>query len=528
MSGFPGKDRGKQRHLTIGRVHNRENALFSVKNSSEKDGSLQKGSNLIYSNLSLPGMSGGAVLDRQGRLLGINTGAENEQIITQDGESAEINFGYALGIPISTVIGVAQRQLPTAQLQLTTTPASKLNQGEESEIYKIVLSTLTKPNQTASAKEWLDYANLSLRETNLPESITSFETAIKLLDRNSEILNRREKLSIAYYGLGVTWLLNSRISDRKKQDLEASVSAFKRARDVDPDFSPLWRMLGKSLEQLGQNEEALTAYNEAISRNKNDVVLYVEKGDILSKIKSYPDAINSYTEAIKLKPNHSWAYNNRGLVYLDQKQSDLAMADFNQAIQSNPQSAHAYRNRGLVYLDKKQSNLAIADFNQAIQIDPQSAMAYFNRGNIYMGINKPSEAIADFNRVIQLDPQLAVAYFNRGFVYSKQKQYDLAIADFNRAIQLNPQLARVYFNRGNIYMKINKSSETIADFNRAIQLNPQYADAYFNRAIVYGRQQQYYQAKSDLEKAADLFRAQNNTTGYQQAMTLLEKSKNAP
>jgi S1-C subfamily serine protease len=75
VSGFPGQDPKRRRKLSIGTIRDREHVDFEVKDKV----SLSKGNNLVYTNLSLPGMSGGAVLDRQGRLMGINTGAENER-----------------------------------------------------------------------------------------------------------------------------------------------------------------------------------------------------------------------------------------------------------------------------------------------------------------------------------------------------------------------------------------------------------------------------------------------------------------
>jgi S1-C subfamily serine protease len=90
LSGFPGQDDNKKRLLTIGKVWRKEATEFAVTyRNKDKDkgielGSLKNGNSLIYTNLSLPGMSGGGVLDRQGRLIGINTGAENERLLLND------------------------------------------------------------------------------------------------------------------------------------------------------------------------------------------------------------------------------------------------------------------------------------------------------------------------------------------------------------------------------------------------------------------------------------------------------------
>jgi tetratricopeptide (TPR) repeat protein/S1-C subfamily serine protease len=500
ISGFPAKDRSQQRHLSVGKVQDRINTEFLAKERGQVSGSLSRGNNLIYSNLSLPGMSGGAVLDRQGRLVGINTGAENEYLIAT-GE--QINFGLALGIPIATVIGVAsQGQLPTARLQLTNTPTPKLTTSESKEIGRIQLSALSKPSQASTAKDWLDYANLLWRSGENPEAVVAFETAIKLLESNTDISERKEQLTIAYYGLGLAWQSNRQGSTERNS--QPAIAAFERATKVDPGFYQSWRFLGFSLNELKRYPEALTAYQRAIEIKKDDFVLHKEQGDVLRELKRYPEAVSAYTKAVTLQPNHPWVYLNRGNAYSDQKQYSQAITDYTQAIKIDPQHAEAYYNWGVIYFRQEQYSQAIAKYNQAIKIDPQHAGAYNNRGAIYAIQKQYPQAIADLNYVIKLDPQYANAYNNRGLVYFRQKQYPQAISDYNQAIKIAPQDAQPYNNRGNVYAAQKQYSQAIADYTQAIKLDPQLAEPYSNRGSAYFRQQQYSQAIADHNQAIKL------------------------
>ncbi|MHC5829913.1 MAG: trypsin-like peptidase domain-containing protein, partial [Nostoc sp.] len=76
--------------------------------------SLTGGYELVYTSITYGGMSGGPVLDSQGRVIGIHALAEGEQVSdekTGDTESrgSDIQLGYSLGIPISTFLGIATR-----------------------------------------------------------------------------------------------------------------------------------------------------------------------------------------------------------------------------------------------------------------------------------------------------------------------------------------------------------------------------------------------------------------------------------
>ncbi|MFM6202266.1 MAG: tetratricopeptide repeat protein, partial [Dolichospermum sp.] len=62
----------------------------------------------------------------------------------------------------------------------------------------------------------------------------------------------------------------------------------------------------------------------------------------------------------------------------------------------------------------------------------------------------------------------------------------------------------------------------ISDYNQAIQINPNYAQAYGNRGLAKSALGDKQGAIEDLQKAAQLFKAQNKTADYERAMNLLK------
>ncbi|MEQ8994892.1 MAG: trypsin-like peptidase domain-containing protein [Coleofasciculus sp. B1-GNL1-01] len=63
--------------------------------------SLENGYDLVYTNITRSGMSGGPIWDAQGRVIGIHGQAEGEQIINPDGNTIPVKSGFNLGIPIN-------------------------------------------------------------------------------------------------------------------------------------------------------------------------------------------------------------------------------------------------------------------------------------------------------------------------------------------------------------------------------------------------------------------------------------------
>ncbi len=451
ISGFPARDKYKQRYLSPGAVFTDENSEFYAKDLNSFD----RGQNLVYTNLSLPGMSGGAVLDRQGRLVGINTSAEDEAIITADGKStADISFGFSLGIPISTVVELAERgQLPRSKLQISTTPIPTMTKPEGAEIGRVFV-TSAKPSKNAPAKDWLDYGNLlwrNLRSSSPEEAIYAFKTAIELLNRNPEALYYQEQLRTAYLGIGRTYFFvyvdkkTDSVADRraaKKARSQAAVVAFQQAIAVDPGFYQSWRYLGFELQELRRYEEALTAYQQAIAKNKDNFVLYVEQGVVLRELGRYRAAIDSYNLAMQLKPTHPWIYINRGNAFAKLKLYPEAIADFSSAIELELRPITAYYHRGLAYGLQQKFDLSIADLNRTIELDSQRAAPYYSRGMLHVLRKKLSQATSDCNKALELDPELAGGYVCRAYIYKYQQQCALAIANFDRAVELEPRQHR--------------------------------------------------------------------------------------
>ncbi len=64
---------------------------------------LADGYGLVYSNNTLPGMSGGSVLDSQGQLIGIHGRADGERQVKRT-ETVYVKTGFNLGIPINTFL----------------------------------------------------------------------------------------------------------------------------------------------------------------------------------------------------------------------------------------------------------------------------------------------------------------------------------------------------------------------------------------------------------------------------------------
>ncbi len=499
VAGYPrlSQTRAPKWLFSLGYGLEKEQGLLEVSDSSlthngssfvSSKASLAGGYELVYTSITYGGMSGGAVLDREGRVIGIHGLAEGESTIEESsGNIKRIQLGYSLGIPMNTCLGL-QEKFDLKQLQIQDTPVNEFNSQEKNAFEAAILS-VEIPQGNTETSQWLQRGNQLWRLKRYQKAVQAFEHASAPNAKSNYL---------AYYGKGMA--LKDQGANR------AALKSFEQATIANPNFAPAFSDKSAVLSNLNQLESALDAINRAIAIQENNANLYDQKASILSSLKRYQEAEAAYNLAITKSPRANF-YQNRGFVYFNQEQWDLALDDYNKAIALNPEDTKAYIDRGFVYFNQKQWDLALDDYNKAVALNPEDAKAYINRGVLYERQEQWDLALADFNKAIALNPdnpELAYAYRNRGHVYFEQEQWDLALADSHKAIALAPEFAHTYVNRGYLYFKQEQWDLALDDYNKAVALAPKDAHAYGNRGELYAKQEQWDLALADFNEALAL------------------------
>jgi tetratricopeptide (TPR) repeat protein len=445
--------------------------------------SFDRGYALLYSNDTLPGMSGGPVLNSEGELVGIHGRGDRE-------EDTGMKTGFNAGIPIArfgTIAKVMGYQ-PTTQIALL----SKTNKVQADDY-------------TASALEKHDRSNYRGASADLNQSA---------------IINRRN----AY-----VHFLNGNIKQTKLKDDRGALSDYNLAIATDPTLGVAYG--NRAFLQHTKFKDLAAAfedYNLAIKYDPKQAFSYTNRGLLKDTFKNDPPgALADYNIAIQIDPNQFHAYNNRSTL----KQNKLkdyrgALADVDRALLLDPQSALAYSNRGLLkqlYLNDPAA--ALIDFDRSIQLNPHSSLVYFSRATLkYDRLRDFSGALADYDRSIQLNPQHASAYYNRGMLKQRHlKDPEGAAADFAIATKLDPAFAKI-IPTNHRKPKVANPERVLAELDLALQQDPNNANVYGLRGML--KVTELHDLRGgidDLRQAALLFKQQNNQESYQRTLGVLKK-----
>jgi len=306
----------------------------------------QDGYELFYSNLTQIGMSGGAVLDGEGRVIGIHGLAEGEEVNDGLRGITRIKRGFSSGIPISTFLNRVNQTGLRLSLQLTYTAPSQVAIQQP--------DTIPAPlSSDASAVDWNNRGNQFYRLGQFDQALMALNQSVRL-NPNSH----------------AAWYDRGNVLFALKRPLEA-LESYDRAIQLKPDSYSVWRDRGVLLAVLNKFDAALGSFDKATELKPDDYVVWYMRGNLLTKnLRNYQGAVLSYNRALAINPSFADAWMGIGKAYHEQAWYDAALSSFNRALQLDPNLAVAWILQGqtLNALGRRQD--AIASWQRALQLKP--------------------------------------------------------------------------------------------------------------------------------------------------------------
>jgi tetratricopeptide (TPR) repeat protein len=117
---------------------------------------------------------------------------------------------------------------------------------------------------------------------------------------------------------------------------EDALDCYEQAIQRQPDSYIAWVNHGWTLRRLGRYAEAFLSYEKALAINSDHHIAWFGRGNALRKIQRYDEAIASYERTLELQPDFHWAWSHKSRCHVLKGENDLALENLKQAINIKP------------------------------------------------------------------------------------------------------------------------------------------------------------------------------------------------
>lgn len=330
-------------------------------------------------------------------------------------------------------------------------------------LFIITLSVLFLTGCNTNASSYYKKANLAMSKSNYEMAAKDYMMAIQINPNRADYI-------ISY---AQALILNGN-NETAIETLD-KIRFDKDLKIIQQNNKKINILKGLALYNLGQYEDALIEYNEALdikelSDLNLDILLY--KAIVLEKQDLYLESIEILKEIINKDDTNSEVFATIANNYFKLEDYDKALENYELAIAKDKSNFDYHINLYNLYM--KQNNLSAAtNVFKDFEIDKLNTETNrFNQARIYFYQKKYDKAL--FELEILANENYVEAYFYIGEIHSVNKDIDLAINYYEKYIEQSSETNEndyVLNKLGNLYMKKYDYKKALNIYEKGIGLH---------------------------------------------------------
>lgn len=304
--------------------------------SANSQKTFDAGYSLVYSNDTLPGMSGGAVLNDRAEVVAIHGRGDRERL---GDNSLGGKTGFNVGIPIDRFVAIASNMgVPISQ------PATV---------------TIAQNTSSSSADDYVASAAQKYNNRDYRGALAEYDRAIALKPKDAIAYNYRGVLKV------------------KIQDFEGGLADYNRAIQFDANYGEAYSNRGNlKANKLQDLTGAMADYDLAIELSPKYAPAYSNRGLLKVKNRDITGGLADYNLAIQQDPTEATYYSYRAFLKILRGDRQGALTDFTRSIDLNPSNASVYAKRAdHRFFTLKDRAGGLADLQQSAKLYQQQGNA---------------------------------------------------------------------------------------------------------------------------------------------------------
>ena len=236
-----------------------------------------------------------------------------------------------------------------------------------------------------------------------------------------------------------------------QNNVAAALADFEKAnkQEVTPlRRSENFQQIGNIHFRAGQMETALTAYDQSLDANPENVATLRQRAETLLALKRYQEAARDFTVVLEKAGPIADVYRGRSVALAALNKTREAINDYTMSLQYEP-APNMLAQRGWAYL-LEAAKLAKEDFEEAVRLNPEDPAFYQGLAYAMVMLGDHASAVAEIEKnsantkrvVGQLGPKSWTYLFNPATVYAQA--HDKALTDVKLAAERRVELAHQY------------------------------------------------------------------------------------
>lgn len=221
-------------------------------------------------------------------------------------------------------------------------------------------------------------------------------------------------------------------------DIRAAQASYQQAAQLAPGNAALQYNLAVSANISQDYSTAKRAIDIALRSDPNSAAYNYTSGQILDGLGKNEDALAAFQQAVTIDRNYPEAISELGRLHIETGNSTVGLQFLERAYSLKPNSPEVNNTIGNAYLSAQAYDKAIDHFTNAINLQPDNNGFRYNFSLAYIELKQYSKALEQLQTVLDADANYWDAYLKIGVVHIARGENDSARAILNQLLQKNP------------------------------------------------------------------------------------------
>jgi predicted Zn-dependent protease len=266
-----------------------------------------------------------------------------------------------------------------------------------------------------------------------------------------------------------------------------AVREVRAAQRLKPSLPRLDTLLGLSLSELGQFQEALPHLEKGFKQSADPDVRHMCGLQLLrayTGLSRDSDAVEAALALNKLYPDDPEVLYHTGRIY-----GNFAYIVMERLHDKAAGSIWMLQAQGEANESQKLYDAAIIAFNHVLQLDPQRPGIHYRMGRIYLSQfregHKPEDreaAVREFTAELGVDPSNGNAGYELANIQVELGNLDEARKQFAQVIEKYPDFEEALVGLGGVYLDSQQAKDAVDPLQHATRLRPEDEVAWYRLA----------------------------------------------